>query len=460
VDSHFEVKTADQEPFLISEKGKKLEKTGTTLRRRKKKRTKALNSSENKESTVQQVEQDEKPLSFVNLAANELVVKAFKEYLLTAGDPVALNKFLLWSDIRTIESENNPPTKATQATQIQIHQDFYKKSRSKEIDLPSALKARLNVKLRPSAAILSAVQEHLAGSIQLKFDTFLQTLAVSQSCQAIETVSTLQMLLQKRRKPRRAPVKAMPTPELHAELEAVLSAVDGPLPHKMDSFRSYLKLYGPSEGCPLAENNLTFWIETAKLKAMCQSVADKAVLRMKAAVMVECYLDCSNTPSLQVDLPNEFADRLLNSIRGSLLSSVKPIWKSLNAQLLDEAQVHVLKELVPFWAGFVKWYKPPGASTTATGKFHRMKNRRRKQKIVVMKVDTVSKTSASSVCKRQSSTTPSILRCSLPPVPSSGSNSFPRQLTFSLTSGAYWKAMAANDRHHHQISDSESLSMN
>jgi hypothetical protein len=47
VDSHFEVKTADQEPFLISEKGKKLEKTGTTLRRRKKKRTKALNSSEN-----------------------------------------------------------------------------------------------------------------------------------------------------------------------------------------------------------------------------------------------------------------------------------------------------------------------------------------------------------------------------------------------------------------------------
>jgi hypothetical protein len=45
---------------------------------------------------------------------------------------------------------------------------------SKEIDLPSALKARLNVKLRPSAAILSAVQEHLAGSIQLKFDTFLQ----------------------------------------------------------------------------------------------------------------------------------------------------------------------------------------------------------------------------------------------------------------------------------------------
>ena len=48
---------------------------------------------------------------------------------------------------------------------------------SKEIDLPEALRARLNVKSqlsRPTTTILSAVQEHLASSIQFKFDTFLQ----------------------------------------------------------------------------------------------------------------------------------------------------------------------------------------------------------------------------------------------------------------------------------------------
>lgn len=62
------------------------------------------------------------------------------------------------------------------------------------------------------------------------------------------------------------PGKAMSTPELQAELKDVLSAVEGPWPHKIDSFRSHLRFFGPSESCPLAENDLCFWVEVQKLK--------------------------------------------------------------------------------------------------------------------------------------------------------------------------------------------------
>ena len=61
--------------------------------------------------------------------------------------------------------------------------------------------------------------------------------------------------------------KATPLPEHRSELEALLASLDdGVWPERIDSFRAYLHRHGESDGVPLAENDLLFWIEVQRFK--------------------------------------------------------------------------------------------------------------------------------------------------------------------------------------------------
>ncbi|XP_062519821.1 uncharacterized protein LOC134194858 [Corticium candelabrum] len=382
-------------------------------------------------------ETEQKSLNFVNLARNEMVVSAFKDFLLHYGDPVALNRLLLWLDIQEIILVHK--TSSRTPLSIQAHKNYFYEKSKRSVDLPDAFKDDLNVKStshRPSTGMLTTVQAHFVPFIQSKFEEFLQSLVV-QSDQTIESLPALQILLQKRKKNKKISGRGIPTHELQDELSTILVNAEGPWPHKLSSFRSYLKYFGPSDGYPLSENNLSFWIEVQKLKDMFQGSADKVFVKRKANVVADCYLDCSNPPWLQVDLPADFAHRLLNNMRGSQPHHVaKSTPRSLNLQLLNEAQAQVLKELVPFWAGFVKRYKLPGDGDETEQKFKSKKGRHHKR--IGRKNSTMNRRTKSE-CDVENAI-PSIVHCSLPPLPTPVSRAVCRHLTFSLAMGAHWKA--------------------
>ena len=61
----------------------------------------------------------------------------------------------------------------------------------------------------------------------------------------------------------------------------------------------------------------------------------------------------SSSVFVQVDLPGDIQQKAIRGAQRYLTG------KDINANIFDEAQFQVFKELLPYWAGFVKTYKHP-----------------------------------------------------------------------------------------------------
>lgn len=66
-----------------------------------------------------------------------------------------------------------------------------------------------------------------------------------------------------------------------------------------------------------------------------------------------------NFPSYlpQIDVPNDIQQKTLRAVQKYLAG------KDSNATIFDEAQYCVFKELLPYWAGFMRNYKEPPDKT-------------------------------------------------------------------------------------------------
>ncbi|XP_065845419.1 regulator of G-protein signaling 22-like isoform X2 [Oscarella lobularis] len=415
-------------------------------RRRRKKRFSRDNSTA-VSSPKDSAQPEARKLVFAEVVANKKVVSAFKEYLCDLGDYATLNRLLLWMDIQSFKKLSSETGRASFATSA--HKTyFYEKSR-RSIDLPALLRTKVNVKAsnyRPPSDTLLSVQSHLYGEIEILFQGFLQTMLqtlhpdeAETRCPNTDDLAAITILCDtkiRRRKPKQTTGKATPLPEHRSELEALLASLDdGVWPERIDSFRAYLHRHGESDGVPLAENDLLFWIEVQRFKYLCHGFADKSLIRRKAEVLGDCFLDSQSPPWLQVDIPSDLSQRLLHTIHNQLyFPSRHANRQAKDLVAFDEAQSIVVRHLLPFWAGFAKQYRP---STSTLGV---VAGRRRKQmtnKIVTKGIPTRRRLGGSG-------TKPSIVK--LPPLPETRSpENTTRSLHFSLGGGVKWKSIIVND---------------
>uniref|UniRef100_UPI003AACCCBA regulator of G-protein signaling 22 n=1 Tax=Centroberyx gerrardi TaxID=166262 RepID=UPI003AACCCBA len=88
------------------------------------------------------------------------------------------------------------------------------------------------------------------------------------------------------------------------------------------------------------ENNVLFWLEVQRYKDLCHSHSDEATIQQKISTIISCFINSSMPPALQIDVPPEQAQCILENRR------------ELGPYIFREAQMSVFNELLKLWPQF------------------------------------------------------------------------------------------------------------
>ncbi|XP_037836261.1 regulator of G-protein signaling 22 [Kryptolebias marmoratus] len=106
-------------------------------------------------------------------------------------------------------------------------------------------------------------------------------------------------------------------------------------PTTCQQFQHFVSLKGD-----FLENDVRFWVEVQKYKDLCHSHSDEATIHQKISTIISCFINSSMPPSLQIDIPPNQAQLILEKRH------------KLGPYIFREAQVSVFSELLRFWPEF------------------------------------------------------------------------------------------------------------
>ncbi|KAK1895653.1 Regulator of G-protein signaling 22 [Dissostichus eleginoides] len=88
------------------------------------------------------------------------------------------------------------------------------------------------------------------------------------------------------------------------------------------------------------ENDVLFWLEVQRYKDLCHSHSDEATIQQKISTIINCFINSSMPPALQLDIPPEQAQHILEKRQ------------QLGPYIFREAQMSVFSALLKFWPEF------------------------------------------------------------------------------------------------------------
>ncbi|XP_056142931.1 regulator of G-protein signaling 22 [Lampris incognitus] len=106
-------------------------------------------------------------------------------------------------------------------------------------------------------------------------------------------------------------------------------------PVTCQQFQHFVSLKGD-----FLENDLLFWLEVQRYKDLCHSHSDEATIQQKISTIINCFINSSMPPALQIDIPPEQAQHILEKRR------------DLGPYIFREAQLSVFCELLKLWPQF------------------------------------------------------------------------------------------------------------
>jgi len=324
--------------------------------------------------------------------------------------------YTLWKDLKSYFEINKQSNKHLRSLQAEhIHRTHFLMKDKKPYNFPQDLSSRMSREqtARPTSPLLTKTMSFCGSTVEKVFEEFVQTLPLAQatlrrrntSDDMNSSISQQSFAIGggRRRgrgtKSKKVPGRATPTKELYHRLLNLLMSVTGTWPEELLLFEKYLAEHGPDDGYPLIVNDLHFWVEVQRYKDMHHTDTDHDFIFRKLEAIIDCYLDpqiptepppekpanqspaVSPTPSMvskgqssnpespvqskiditsttekqkklpwaqrkQVDLTVDIGQKISHrlSTPGGHLDK--------DMSHYDEAQKMVLKELVPFYAGF------------------------------------------------------------------------------------------------------------
>ncbi|XP_056378357.1 regulator of G-protein signaling 22 isoform X2 [Hyla sarda] len=91
------------------------------------------------------------------------------------------------------------------------------------------------------------------------------------------------------------------------------------------------------------ENGLLFWQEVQKYKDLCHSHCDESTIQNKITAIINCFINSSIPPALQIDIPPEQAEKIIERRR------------DLGPYVFREAQMTIFSILFKFWPQFCEF---------------------------------------------------------------------------------------------------------
>ncbi|XP_071324292.1 regulator of G-protein signaling 22 isoform X2 [Trachinotus anak] len=91
------------------------------------------------------------------------------------------------------------------------------------------------------------------------------------------------------------------------------------------------------------ENDMLFWLEVQRYKDLCHSHSDEATIQHKISTIINCFINSSMPPSLQIDIPPEQAQHILEK-RHELGPYIFREAQDLSSSVEEEQLLPLLKE--------------------------------------------------------------------------------------------------------------------
>ncbi|KAK4469248.1 hypothetical protein MN116_006575 [Schistosoma mekongi] len=244
-----------------------------------------------------------------------------------------------------------------------IYDNYLRVSCEKPIEVPVKFAKRLDQeKDRPTSATLKGLQNYHLNNLYSLFNDFLNVtakklgLSVLQLCQMPEIelaplVDTPKTLNQDKKTKQKFSIKMRPMLEDKEELTELLKNAAFQTPNfKLILFYQYLVDYGSKENCPLIDQDFIFHIEILRFEELHRGHVEYSLLRKKVLCILQTFLESVFPPQIQIGLPNEVVNRLIERIHRQTDNNKSQI----NVNLFDEVVRLTFNEILPFWAGFKK----------------------------------------------------------------------------------------------------------
>ncbi|XP_074056707.1 regulator of G-protein signaling 22 isoform X2 [Macrotis lagotis] len=106
------------------------------------------------------------------------------------------------------------------------------------------------------------------------------------------------------------------------------------------SFQRFVSVKGE-----LLENGVLFWQEVQKYKDLCHSHCEDAIIQNKITAIINCFINSSIPPTLQIDLPFDQAQKIIEHR------------KELGPYVFREAQMTILGVLFKYWPQFCEFQR-------------------------------------------------------------------------------------------------------
>ncbi|XFF84232.1 hypothetical protein AB1E18_010451 [Capra hircus] len=165
----------------------------------------------------------------------------------------------------------------------------------------------------------------------------------------------------------------------------------------------------------LLENGVLFWQEVQKYKDLCHSHCDESVIHKKIMTIINCFINSSIPPALQIDIPVEQAQKITEHR------------KELGPYVFREAQMTVFGVLFKFWPQFCEFRKNLTDEKIMSVLERRQEYSKQKKKMAVIEDEKFVKDGI----KQYSSTSGSVLKtATLTSDPGLGMQAYGRQPTW------------------------------
>ncbi|XP_043736398.1 regulator of G-protein signaling 22 [Cervus elaphus] len=366
------------------------------------------------------VPEEYRHFNFNELLNNKLEFEHFRQFLEAHSSSMDL---MCWTDIEQFRRITYRDRKQREAKSIYIKNKYLNKKYFFGPNSPASVSQQdqimnlsggwgkiLHEQL--DAAVLIEIQKHVLNRLE---NVWLPLFLASEQFAARQKIKVQikdiaeELLLQKREKKIGVwkPVESKwisSSCEIIAFRKALLNPVTA------RQFQRFVALKGD-----LLENGVLFWQEVQKYKDLCHSHCDESIIHKKIMTIINCFINSSIPPALQIDIPVEQAQKIIEHR------------KELGPYVFREAQMTIFGVLFKYWPQFCEFRKNLTDEKIMSVLERRQEYSKQKKKMVIIEDEKLVKDGI----KQYSSTSGSAIKtATLTSDPGLGMQAYGRQPTW------------------------------
>ncbi|XP_031550659.1 regulator of G-protein signaling 22-like [Actinia tenebrosa] len=290
--------------------------------------------------------------SFETLIRNRNEVEHFREFL-SKKHTKGIKDLMAWTDMETLRRiprflDEKRDQKAKDVKSSWLTKNYFFGNDSPATregqDLIMSINGNRVIKERPTTPVISEAQKFVRARIERRWlMLFKQTAEFMERQKPRVTAPEVveDVMLKRRLQRSEAAWKILNSRWVSSSRDVVALRTCLLNPQSCAEFRTFVALKGDT-----FENDVDFWLEVQKFKDLCHAHAQESFVRRKVQAITDCYLNSAIAPELQIDIPIEMAEKLLEKLTGRL---------TMHPYIFREAQMTVFRILFNHWKEFITY---------------------------------------------------------------------------------------------------------